>query len=108
MSVINGDNQSTTPQIGVATITREEAPVLWNVIFINDDITTYDCVITILRQIFDMDYDRARAFATLVDSIGFGIVGCYPKEEATKKQQAGLSIAHSKGYPLEIRIEPQN
>lgn len=95
------------PEFDVSVCTRDVPPEIWNVVFLNDDITTFDCVVKILLRVFGMKEEQALAFAKVVDALGWGIAGCYSKKEAESKRDEALSIARADGYPLEIKIERQ-
>ena len=63
---------------GIKTLTREkvkiEEPGLYDVIFLNDNITTQEFVIRVLKQIFNKTQDQAEAIMKKVHSDGQGVV----------------------------------
>lgn len=60
-------------------------PSQYNVVVHNNDFTSYEEVILILTQAFQMSPDEALSVAKKVDSHGKGICGTYSKEVADMK-----------------------
>jgi len=60
-------------------------PSQYNVVVHNNDFTSYDEVILILSQGFELTHRDALGVASKVDSEGKGICGTYPKEIADMK-----------------------
>lgn len=77
----------------------------WNVIFHNDNVTTFDLVIYILMQVFDKPLREAEGIAMYVHTKGKYIVASYPYEIAEQKVAEGIAIARSNGAPLVITFE---
>ena len=80
-------------------------PVLYNVVFINDDVTPIDFVINALMSIFKHDLATAEEITQKIHTEGSAIVATLPYEIA---EQKGIEItvsARSNDYPLRIRIE---
>ena len=73
-------------------------PKLYKVVLLNDDYTTFDFVIEILKTIFHKSEEEAINLTLKVDREGSAVVGVYPYEIAH-------TLARSAGYPLRARIE---
>lgn len=71
--------------IAVEEKTKLKEPSQYDVIVHNNDHTSYDEVILILSQAFELTHDDALEVAKEVDSNGKGICGTYSKEVADMK-----------------------
>jgi len=80
-------------------------PKLYKVILLNDDYTTFDFVIEILKTVFHKSEEEAINLTLKVDREGRASVGVYPFEIAQMKVEKTHSLARSAGYPLRARIE---
>jgi ATP-dependent Clp protease adaptor protein ClpS len=91
------------------TITENDleiiTPRLFKVILLNDDYTTFDFVIEILRSVFHKSEEEAINLTLKVDREGSAVVGVYPYEIAQMKVDKTHSLARAAGYPLRARIE---
>ena len=79
-------------------------PALYNVIFIDDDITTFQCVIDILVNYFNKSEDEAYELAMQVHLTGAAIVGIYPKDVAETKVSLAKTELKDTVYPLRMRL----
>ena len=80
-------------------------PKLFKVILLNDDYTTFDFVIEILRTVFRKSEEEAINLTLKVDREGSAVVGVYPYEIAQMKVEKVRTLARSAGYPLRAEIE---
>ncbi|WP_175403754.1 ATP-dependent Clp protease adaptor ClpS [Caminibacter mediatlanticus] len=80
-------------------------PKLYKVILLNDDYTTFDFVIEILKTVFGKSEEDAINLTLKVDREGSAVVGLYPYEIALMKVDKVHKLARSAGYPLRARIE---
>jgi len=80
-------------------------PRLFKVILLNDDYTTFDFVIEILRSVFRKSEEEAINLTLKVDREGSAVVGVYPYEIAQMKVEKVRTLARSAGYPLRAEIE---
>ena len=81
-------SDTTTEQesdIAIAEKTEIKEPSSYNVIVHNNDFTSYEEVILILSQSFEMSHQEALDIAHKVDSEGRGLCGTYSKEIADMK-----------------------
>ena len=97
--------------IGVKTLTKEkiklEEPGLYDVIFLNDSITTQEFVIRCLKQIFHKSQDQAEAIMKKIHNDGQGIVGSFVHEVAEQKGIETTLLARQEGMPLQVKDKRQ-
>ena len=97
--------------IGVKTLTKEkiklEEPGLYDVIFLNDSITTQEFVIRVLKQIFNKTQEQADTIMKKIHNDGQGIVGSYVHEVAEQKGIETTLLARQEGMPLQIKVKKQ-
>ena len=80
-------------------------PKLYKVIFLNDDYTTFDFVIDVLRSVFHKTEEEAINLTLKVDKEGSAVIGIYPLEIAQEKVDKTHSLARAAGFPLRAVIE---
>ena len=101
----------TTMDIGITTLTKEkiklEEPGLYDVIFLNDNITTQEFVIRVLKQIFNKTQEQADSIMKKIHTDGQGIVGSYVHEVAEQKGIETTLLARQEGMPLQIKVKKQ-
>ncbi len=101
----------TTMDIGVKTLTKEKVkldePGLYDVIFLNDNITTQEFVIRVLKQIFNKTQEQADTIMKKIHNDGQGIVGSYVHEVAEQKGIETTLLARQEGMPLQIKVKRQ-
>ena len=92
-----------------STMTQEryKLPGKYEVIFHNDDFTTTDFVVKVLRQIFFLPMNEAVDLMLNVHHSGKAAVGAYPLDIATSKAQTTIRMARAEGFPLKVTIEEQ-
>ena len=71
----------------------------WSVIVHNDDVTTFETVITALQRIFGHSHDAAEALAWRVHREGKAVVAVQPRDEAT------ASVKKLHGYKIQASME---
>ena len=101
----------TTMDIGITTLTKEkiklDEPGLYDVIFLNDNITTQEFVVRVLKQIFNKTQEQADTIMKKIHSDGQGIVGSYVHEVAEQKGIETTLLARQEGMPLQIKVKKQ-
>lgn len=80
-------------------------PRMYNVILLNDNITTMDFVVYILEKIFDKSHSEAVSIMLKVHEEGEGIAGTYVKEIAETKVYQVLNMARQNNFPLQCKVE---
>ena len=82
-------------------------PPMFKVIYINDDQTPMEFVVTSLIEYFDYTVTPAEKITVDIHESGSSVVAVLPYELA---EQKGIEItvnARSEGYPLQIKLEPE-
>ncbi len=91
------------PEIGYEEDLQE--PRRFKVLLHNDDYTTMDFVIRILRSVFKKSADEATRIMYKVHEEGVGVCGVYPAELAETKVSTVHSLARKEGFPLRSSME---
>ncbi len=95
----------------VALDTRTEkklkAPSLYKVVLLNDDYTTMEFVVAILRHVFHHTVETAQAIMLHVHEHGRGVAGIYTHEVAETKSAQVLDLAQKAEFPLQCVVEPE-
>jgi ATP-dependent Clp protease adaptor protein ClpS len=93
----------------VATETSKEVkrPPLFKVFLHNDDYTTMEFVVFILRSIFHHSDESAFRIMMHVHTRGLGVAGLYPFETAEAKVSQVHALAEENEYPLRCSLEPE-
>lgn len=97
------------PGEGVAVKKREklERPRRFKVLLLNDDYTSMEFVVDILRLVFRKQGDEAVSIMLSVHQNGTGVAGVYVKDIAESKVTKVHESAREQGYPLRCAIEPE-
>jgi len=89
----------------VRPVLNIEPPKDFKVIYLNDDVTTYEFVIESLTNVFDYDEMDADSKALEINDEGASVVAILPFELAEQKGVEVLMSARNQGYPLEVKLE---
>jgi ATP-dependent Clp protease adaptor protein ClpS len=90
----------------VLTKQRVKRPPLYRVIMLNDDYTTQEFVILVLRRFFHKSNEEAQALMRAIHNTGRGVAGVYPHDIAVTKVQQVRAAAQQNSMPLRLTIEP--
>ena len=97
--------------LGIKTLTKEKVkldePSLYDVVFLNDNITTQQFVIKVLKQIFNKTQEEATSIMKKIHDQGQGIVGSYIHEIAEQKGIETTLLARQEGFPLQVKVKKQ-
>jgi len=85
--------------------TRTEEPPLYRVVLHNDDFTTMDFVVFVLRSVFHRSEEDAWNLMMQVHVKGFGVAGIYPHEVAEMKVAEVTELARANEFPLLCTME---
>ena len=95
----------------IQTLTREkiklDEPGLYDVIFLNDNVTTTEFVVRVLKQIFGKTQEQAVAIMNKVHKDGQGVVGSYVHEVAEQTGIETTLLARQENMPLQIKVKKQ-
>ncbi len=93
----------TTPGLLDDSETRE--PRRFKVLLHNDDYTTMDFVVHVLRSVFQKPEHEAMRIMLAVHQQGLGMCGVYTSEVAETKVDTVHAMAKAAGYPLRASME---
>lgn len=82
-------------------------PKKWKVIFLNDDSTPMDFVVSLLIEIFKHNVPSAKEIMMQVHETGSGVAGSYSFEIAEAKAAEATTLSRGNGFPLQIKIEEE-
>lgn len=82
-----------------------EEPPMYRVLLHNDDYTTMEFVVEILRKVFHKSPAEATRIMLLVHKSGIGECGIFTAEIAETKVEVVRHLAKKHGYPLECSME---
>lgn len=91
------------PDIGLEDDLQE--PRQFRVLLHNDDYTTMDFVVRVLRTVFKKSPDEATRIMFKVHEEGVGVCGIYPAELAETKVTMVRVLARGEGFPLRSSME---
>lgn len=86
---------------------KTAVPKRYNVIFHNDDFTTMEYVIEVLRRFFHKNETEALHVMLTVHKKGKAIAGVYPRDVAETKVAEVMRDAREHGHPLLVTAEPE-
>ena len=81
-------------------------PPLFKVIYLNDNQTTMEFVIESLIEHFDYNPSTAEKLTIDIHEAGSAVVAILPYEMAEQKGIEVTVSARSEGYPLQVKLEP--
>jgi len=82
-------------------------PKQYRVILHNDDVTTMDFVVEILKTVFHKTHDEAEAIMWAVHETGRAVCGVYTYEIAETKVEQVRRAARQHGFPLLATMEEE-
>ncbi|MCC6144890.1 MAG: ATP-dependent Clp protease adaptor ClpS [Candidatus Hydrogenedentes bacterium] len=94
---------------GQKTAIRDQVdlPRRYKVLLHNDNYTTMEFVVMVLRDVFRKPADEAIRIMLSVHENGMGVAGVYVKAIAETKVDAVHKRAQEHGYPLRCSLEPE-
>lgn len=90
------------------TARKLKEPPLYRVLLHNDDYTTREFVVEVLRTVFHRPEPEAVQIMLHVHHHGVGVAGVYTFEVAEMKVQQVEDLARQREYPLMLSIEPED
>jgi ATP-dependent Clp protease adaptor protein ClpS len=95
----------------VATETKQRSklqrPRLYEVLLHNDNYTTRDFVVAVLREVFHKSEAEAVQIMLHVHTRGIGVAGVYTYEVAETKIRLVEELARENEFPLRLTMEPE-
>ncbi len=92
------------------TKTRQklQKPPLYKVLLHNDNYTTRDFVVAVLREIFHRSEGEAVQIMLHVHNHGIGVAGVYTFDVAQTKIRQTEKLARDSEFPLRLSMEPED
>lgn len=90
-----------------STIVTVKPPGMWKVVFLNDNKTPMEFVITLLIELFGHNEKSAHDITLEIHNTGSGIAGIYNYEIAEQKGIEATRISKTNGHPLRIQVEQE-
>lgn len=84
-----------------------QEPPLYKIIYINDEVTTMEFVVSSLIGYFDYNSDTAVSITKNIHEKGSAVVAILPYEIAEQKGIEVTLEARSQGYPLQVKVEAE-
>jgi ATP-dependent Clp protease adaptor protein ClpS len=98
---------STDSIVKTQSKTDVKEPGKFRVIYINDEVTTMEFVVESLVVIFHLARSEAEALTVKIHEDGSAIVAVLPYEIAEQKGIEVSVLAKRNGFPLVIKLEPE-
>ncbi|MGD0674337.1 MAG: ATP-dependent Clp protease adapter ClpS [Polyangiaceae bacterium] len=86
---------------------KTAAPRRYHVIFHNDDYTTMEYVVEVLKRFFHKTETEALHIMLTVHKKGRAVAGVYPRDVAETKVAEVMQDAREHGHPLLLTAEPE-
>ena len=86
---------------------KSNEPPKYKVIFLNDDQTPIDWVVSILTEIFKHSNETAEKITLTIHTEGSGVAGIYTYEIAEQKTIEATNASRNHGFPLQIKMEQE-
>lgn len=90
---------------GRQTLFRTKEPSMYDVIMLNDDVTTMEFVVDVLMRIFGKAEPDAVTLMLRIHNEGAAVVGTYYRDIAESKALMTEELARQNGFPLKLKIE---
>jgi ATP-dependent Clp protease adaptor protein ClpS len=87
--------------------TRLEKPPLYKVVLHNDDFTTMEFVVFILKTVFHKNDAESFVIMMKVHEEGIGIAGIYTYEVANMKAEKAINLSRVQEFPLLCTVEEE-
>lgn len=84
-----------------------QEPPLFKIIYINDDVTTMEFVVSSLIEYFNYNTDTATQLTNNIHEQGSAVVAVLPYEIAEQKGIEVTIDARNQGYPLQVKVEAE-
>lgn len=105
------DNESSDGGLVTQTRTKPKEklkrPAMYRVLLHNDDYTTREFVVSVLRSVFRKSEGEAVQVMMHVHNNGVGLAGTYTYEVAEMKVRSVEALAARHEFPLMLTIEPE-
>jgi ATP-dependent Clp protease adaptor protein ClpS len=83
-----------------------QPPSLYNVVYLNDSVTTMEFVVETLKNNFHHTEETAHKITLKIHQEGSSVVSTLPYEIAEQKGVEATLLARNNGFPLNVKLEP--
>ena len=104
--LMSGTDEERQDGVLLSTRRKVKRPRMHNVVLHNDDYTTQEFVVQILKAWFNRTDTDARQIMLTVHVKGMGVAGTYTRDMAESKVAAVTDFAREQGMPLKLTVEP--
>jgi ATP-dependent Clp protease adaptor protein ClpS len=98
----------TEEEVDVKVRPKAVPPRRYKVIFHNDDYTTMEFVVEVLKKFFHKSDTEAVFIMLKVHRTGSGVAGVYTRDVAETKVSEVMKYARENGMPLLVTAEPES
>lgn len=98
----------TESKVTIKPNTKIPEPPMFKVIYMNDNQTTMEFVVSSLIEHFDYTLDTATNITTGIHETGSAVVAVLPYEIAEQKGIEVTLDARNQGYPLQVKVEAES
>jgi ATP-dependent Clp protease adaptor protein ClpS len=95
------------PGLGTKERTSLREPKKYKVYIFNDDFTTMEFVVMVLKLVFFKSEEDANALMLKVHHSEKAVVGIYTYDVAVSKARKATSMARENGFPLRLTVESE-
>jgi ATP-dependent Clp protease adaptor protein ClpS len=88
-------------------VNQIQEPPRYKVVLINDNVTTMEFVVELLRSVFKHTKESAIDITMKIHESGSGIAGIYNFEIAEQKAVDAIELSRNNGFPLVIKVEEE-
>lgn len=99
------ENSDRRTDVAVKEKHQIKKPSLYKVLIHNDDYTTMDFVVLVLKKYFNKSQDQAMQIMLNIHEKGIGVGGIYTHELAETKSQKVNLFAKQNSHPLKSTLE---
>jgi len=100
----NWDSENAGETITAVDHETKEPP-MYKVVLLNDDYTTMDFVVLVLKEVFRKSDSEAEQIMLEVHSSGSGMAGIFTKDIAETKISRTHQLARQNEFPLKCNLE---
>ena len=82
-------------------------PRRYQVVMHNDDFTTMEFVVMVLKEVFFLNDENALALMLRIHRSSKAVVGVYTYDMAVSKVHKATNMARENGFPLRPTVQPE-
>ena len=104
---MSGRNPDIQTRISPTIRQQVKSPSFYRVLLHNDDYTTMEFVVEVLRCVFKKSFEEATMIMLNVHRSGLGVCGIFTYEIAETKVDMVHTLARERGFPLKCTMEKE-